>query len=554
MKKAFVMMPIKKVGSTEHQHYRALFDSVLKPVLHQFGYDTKRADDFQAAGSITRDIIKTISESEIVIADLTDLNPNVFYELGVRHTLRGSGTIMIMDETSTEIPFDISTYRVIKFRSDVAGIGKLRQHLESYIETITSNSQDFRDNPVHDWLPSLPMDLVESSNGSVEENLKIQLASLKSDLSEYKKKYGNVEAHESLEAPSTIIRQAIREAEEGALPALLVDEAILSAQEKNVPKFLELSLRAIELKSSRLSIRQVVNLMSAAESLDLASVKEALLDHAQALFPTRPEIRLMQLQTFAHSEDPARREHARREFASDLGMSEESDGTISFAKRLSELDIKSLSIMLDAYHRDSLNEMALKIGTAANESHPNNSILLRNLGRAHEKLGHEQLSLDLYTAAVFAPDSDDTAAVWLGSELHNRSRHVDAAEAYTLGCLRDPDDADIFIHLLDELSWCKRELESGIINSNRSLSKDLDLDSWIRGCIAAALSCGNISGEDAERFKSAAQRAEVSIDEIVETLRHEPNDLPTTRLQRTNFVKVMRREIGSSLTIRENNE
>lgn len=88
-------MPIKREGTVEHTHFKAIYEQVIKPAVTTLGYDIVRGDEVAEAGAITRDIVLRLSRAELVIVDLADLNPNVFYELGVRHVLRGKGTIMI---------------------------------------------------------------------------------------------------------------------------------------------------------------------------------------------------------------------------------------------------------------------------------------------------------------------------------------------------------------------------------------------------------------------------------------------------------------------------
>src|SRR4051812_13418482 len=105
-KSCFMVMPIKKENSDEHRHYRALYEQFLKPVLESLDYEVTRADEVHKGGAVTKDVIVRLSEADLVIADITGLNPNVFYELGVRHSLRGRGTVIVVDELRTEsIPF-----------------------------------------------------------------------------------------------------------------------------------------------------------------------------------------------------------------------------------------------------------------------------------------------------------------------------------------------------------------------------------------------------------------------------------------------------------------
>src|ERR1043166_10028507 len=94
----FVAMPIKRDGTEEYAHFMAIYDQGIKPVVAKSGYQIVRADEVQKTGAITRDVVQWLATADLVIVDLTDLNPNVFYELGVRHALRANGTIMIIDE------------------------------------------------------------------------------------------------------------------------------------------------------------------------------------------------------------------------------------------------------------------------------------------------------------------------------------------------------------------------------------------------------------------------------------------------------------------------
>ncbi len=84
----FVVGPIGKDGSTERKHADLLLNAVIKHVLENeaFGYKVKRADQDADPGMIGDRVITDVIKSSLVVADLTDLNPNAFYELGIRHS------------------------------------------------------------------------------------------------------------------------------------------------------------------------------------------------------------------------------------------------------------------------------------------------------------------------------------------------------------------------------------------------------------------------------------------------------------------------------------
>ena len=83
----------------------------------------KRADTSKTPGIITDEMFRDILYARIVLADITGLNPNVFYELGVRHSLRPTSTVVIK-ETHSDIPFDVSNLRVFTYDTEgVTGFG-----------------------------------------------------------------------------------------------------------------------------------------------------------------------------------------------------------------------------------------------------------------------------------------------------------------------------------------------------------------------------------------------------------------------------------------------
>jgi hypothetical protein len=103
VRECFVIMPI---GSGDaYQVYRNRYDQIIRPAVDDLRIDGEpvfrcvRADFVTKTGSITRDLLGRLYRADTVIADLTDLNPNVFYELGVRHTLRARTILMALGNT-----------------------------------------------------------------------------------------------------------------------------------------------------------------------------------------------------------------------------------------------------------------------------------------------------------------------------------------------------------------------------------------------------------------------------------------------------------------------
>lgn len=109
----FVVGPIGKELTPERKHADLLLNAVIKSVLTntEFGFTVKRADEDADPGMIGDRVISDIINADLVVADLTDLNPNAFYELGIRHSTE-KPTIH-MAKAGTQLPFDNVAHRTI---------------------------------------------------------------------------------------------------------------------------------------------------------------------------------------------------------------------------------------------------------------------------------------------------------------------------------------------------------------------------------------------------------------------------------------------------------
>ena len=126
-KKCFVLMPFA-------EQYREVYQEVYRPVCDRAGLDCWRVDEIARPGSITRDIVEGILDADVIIADLTSRNPNVFYELGIAHSV-GNKTIMTAQVLS-DVPFDIANYRVLLYEQTIKGSKKLAVELERAIQEL----------------------------------------------------------------------------------------------------------------------------------------------------------------------------------------------------------------------------------------------------------------------------------------------------------------------------------------------------------------------------------------------------------------------------------
>lgn len=131
----FIICPIGKDDSDERKHSDKLLNHVFKPVLDSNQYNTIRADKVAKVGLITTQIINLILESSLVIADLTDQNPNVFYELALRHASRKPYIQVI--KKGQNIPFDLAGVRTIEVDiKDLDDVENAKKRIEDHIKEI----------------------------------------------------------------------------------------------------------------------------------------------------------------------------------------------------------------------------------------------------------------------------------------------------------------------------------------------------------------------------------------------------------------------------------
>jgi len=130
-RKCFVVTPIGPDGSQTRRAADGLIAAVIEPTLSKLNFETFVAHKIDAPGSITRQVIEFLLSADLVVANLTELNPNVMYEVAVRHCT--GKPIVVMAEHGTKLPFDLSDERTVFFHNDMHGAMDVRPALESAI-------------------------------------------------------------------------------------------------------------------------------------------------------------------------------------------------------------------------------------------------------------------------------------------------------------------------------------------------------------------------------------------------------------------------------------
>ncbi|GCD10454.1 nucleoside 2-deoxyribosyltransferase [Clostridium tagluense] len=135
MKKCFIVCPIGDENTTTRKRSDLLFKHIITPVCESCELDPIRVDHLNDTDSITETIIKNLKDSDLVIADLTEHNPNAFFELGYRFAL--GKPVIHLSQKGTKLPFDISAIRTLPYDlSDLDAVEELKTRLIKTIQNI----------------------------------------------------------------------------------------------------------------------------------------------------------------------------------------------------------------------------------------------------------------------------------------------------------------------------------------------------------------------------------------------------------------------------------
>ncbi|MBN4050075.1 hypothetical protein JYT17_00475 [Nitrospira defluvii] len=140
-KTAFILMPFLDELSDVYEY-------LISDGLKSAGYTVKRADDIKSQSNIIGDIVKGILSSDLIVADLTGANPNVYYELGIAHSFNKK--VILITQEIDELPFDLRSYRVISYSTHFSKMNQAKEELSKLALEAFNGTLPFG-NPVKDF-------------------------------------------------------------------------------------------------------------------------------------------------------------------------------------------------------------------------------------------------------------------------------------------------------------------------------------------------------------------------------------------------------------------
>lgn len=161
-----MIAPIGDDGSEIRKRSDQILDHVIKPAVADCGYTAVRADKIEKPGVITSQVIQHVVEDDLIVADLTDRNPNVFYELAVRHAIRKPFIHLV--QKGDRIPFDVAgTRTVFVDHHDLDSVAAAKSEIVNQIKSIEDGSTQI-DTPIS---VSLDLQILRQSDDPRQRSL-----------------------------------------------------------------------------------------------------------------------------------------------------------------------------------------------------------------------------------------------------------------------------------------------------------------------------------------------------------------------------------------------
>ena len=476
--KAFVIMPYGGKDSNKIREYNRIFRYMIKDAILQYDKSAEviRQDYTSEGGQIIRNVIKNIAEADVVIADLSEQNWNVAYELGLRHVMSKYGTILVCND-KTELPYDVQQMNIIVYSAD-SWLDNVEANTDQICAAIASALRHERsDSMVFDVYSALPENLtamLSSSNDKEQQRimqLEEELAHTREEAARLKKRVEDAGLDSSQEKETSDILPDFKKAIEDRI--YYSDEAVSHLrklqQENDIDGFAEFLAKVLQ--DGFLDEDDCINVYIICRRVGIPTITRMYLEIAVGFYPENDLLRTYLAD--AYSKDYHKRDKAMSMANESLGIQRRDGKYTLLPKRRSERLIRA---MLDVYLHLKKYEDLIEIGNLLLDAEPRYSaIIYKNICFAATRLERfEEAKAALDKMLESAPGDDVT--------YYTAYRYYEAvgdqAEAYRSleTCInKDSSDPDYYFilagHICDEK--LARKKESGAIEPIESYQKEM---------------------------------------------------------------------------------
>src|ERR1043165_4072142 len=446
-RKAFVLMPIASKTSKDYAAFQKIFEQSIRPLLEELNYSVKKAEDPLQMSGLNQKFWDEMMQSDLVIADVSSLNPNFYYRLDVRFRINSLPTIILINEDKkNDSYFEVEEYPTVLYNLGVDGLRNLTNNL-----------------------------------------LKL--------ISEFNFPFNRIDFDEL--DPAEKISKAIIDVHRNLIPESIIKEMEESVSNADIKKFIDCVQNFLHLDSFRPSENDYALVYFLSDKIKEGSiVSNAILDIGLKDFPESEKLFALYALCLSESQRPNDRLRARKIVKDKLKI-KIAKGSVSIKEIKSMNDLDLISILMDSYHRDGEHHEALRVTSLLYEKFKDNAIVLRNHARALERARESDIEfiLSLYQRAMFCLSVDVTTARWYAATLIEQKMFTDAIEVLLFACLLGLDDAENFSRLAYVVSNLIQPSNPVLIKRlTKKLTSDINNDVVLEAIILSE-SCKDFSAK-----------------------------------------------------------
>lgn len=454
-KTCFVIMPFGSSSPELKKKFDGVYKGIIVPAVQEAGYEPIREDISASPGSIPKSIVKKLAESQMVIADLTGINPNVFYELGIRHVLSKSGTVLMISKSET-IPFDNASHRVIQYTNELADLDDIHQQIVTAIVNRENNIEN-ADNIVHDTFPRLPIDIVSFFEQRMQDNKYNELQKNISELTKENKQLRNRLVLSGImdDVANVRIQRSVKEIIAEAKFALQKSgkEVLIHLRQFMANNEIDKFVNYLEdvMEAGYLSEDDYIQIQDLCQSSGYLPLELAVMERAMDLFPNSNTVirTLSDVYTRMPLQETKFKGVQIIENVLDIKKVNE-NYVLATANR--NIDQSNLAALFNAYGRLSLYERTISVCKSYEALDlPLLPLIIRNKADAYGELKKIDKAQEAYKSLLELDYYDDTNHAFYASFLSDIGEFVSAYHEREIATILDLNDPNRFKNLAIEI-------------------------------------------------------------------------------------------------------
>lgn len=454
-KTCFVIMPFGSSSPELKKKFDGVYKGIIVPAIQEAGYEPIREDISATPGSIPKSIVKKLAESQMVVADLTGINPNVFYELGIRHVLSKSGTVLIINKGET-IPFDNASHRVIQYTNELADLDDIHQQIVTAIVNRENNIEN-ADNIVHDTFPQFPIDFISFFEQSAQDNKYNELQKNLSELTKENKRLRNMLASRGImdDVANVRIQRSVKEIIAEAKFALQKSgkEVLIHLHQfmanNEIDKFVDCLEDAME--AGYLSEDEYIQIQDLCQLSGYLPLELAVMERAMDLFPNSNTVIRTLSDVYTRMPLQETKFKGVQIIENLLGI-KEVNGNYTLTTANTNVDKYNLAALFNAYGRLDLYKRTISICESYEKLDlPLWPLIIRNKANAYGELKQIDKAREAYKALLEMDYYDDTNHAFYAGFLADIGEYVSAYHEREIAAILDLNDPNRFNNLAIEI-------------------------------------------------------------------------------------------------------